>query len=275
MYKLLLVTLSIKMVFCSIIIPEEQTPIRKCVQHLISNWASPDHVVVHAYFKENSFSLDMIQNPKIIIDVEKRIFNLDNYKTYMEMIIVDVQNMYGFFNFFGRIDDYKEFTDPRAILRKKHLITIPDINIEIVKKIIYELFHLDIIDLIVMTYNHSSNTPIRLFKLNPYNWANKCGEVIAAVEEYTCNTINTIRRPGILDKYGNCTLNYLIPNPKSLTKDMDERSYMSYFVANIIEETLNLTLHPIENSKIRTFGQFNDGRRILHVFHKTGVPSVA
>ncbi|KAF5287608.1 hypothetical protein FQA39_LY15811 [Lamprigera yunnana] len=256
------------MVFCAIIVPEEQISvkteerIRKCVQHLINNLTSPDHVVMHLYSKKNTFSLDMIQNPKIVIDMKKRILNTENYKTYMEMIILDLHNMYQIDDYSKGINKYETLIESRATQRKKYLIIIPNIDIEMLKKILHHLFHNKIIDVIVMTYNGISNiSPIRLLKMNPYNLANKCGGVIAALEEYTCDTVHTIKSPGILDKYGKCNLTYLIPNHMFLNKTISGIHYISFFVTNIIIKTLNLTLYPIEESKI----YIRDQRFRIHI----------
>ncbi|KAF5284960.1 hypothetical protein FQA39_LY16915 [Lamprigera yunnana] len=244
MYMLLCILLNIQIVFCSINITEEQTPVKKCVQNLINHLISPDHVVLYAYSKNNKFLPDMIQNPKITIDMEKKIFNTKNYEIFMQMIILDVMHLNVLGDYFIKMNK-NNLVYNRASPRQRYLIIVRNTNIEELKYVFHYLFQREIIDVMIMTYNHySNNTLIRLFKINPYNPANKCGKVIAALEKYTCDTIKTVRSPRILDKYGNCTLTYFISGPALLIKNLTERNYILDFLTNIITKTLNLTLSP-------------------------------
>ncbi|KAF5295970.1 hypothetical protein FQA39_LY12742 [Lamprigera yunnana] len=250
MHKLLVLCLCFKLAEFSLKINSEKEVVKEYVLQIIKNVISADATVFYVYHITNKYLPKEIVNPKITIDVTKKILNSHVYKTYSELVILDIRYLFLLYKYLPLLDE-NGLIDPRALPRRKYLIIVPGLNVELVKEMFYIHFHSDAIDLIILTFNSSSvSDTIRVYTSDPHVAENQCGKVVRAVQSYKYDKIKTIKNPGLLDKYQNCIVTRLM----SPGEEVDEYKlklkghYWYNFIMEIISETLNVTIKRVPAS---------------------------
>ncbi|KAF5297794.1 hypothetical protein FQA39_LY11943 [Lamprigera yunnana] len=176
---------------------KEKQVVKEYVQRIIDHLVPTDVTLLYVYHTTNNYLTEKVSNPIVTIDVTKQIFNGHKYQPCNEMVILDVRH-FNLMNYYLGTMDKNGLIDSNTIQYRKHLVIVPDLNLGIIKLIFYKYFHVEIIDLIIITFDSKSiNDTIKVFTSDPHNPENQCGKFVKALQSYNYSTINLLRKPGI------------------------------------------------------------------------------
>ncbi|KAF5301048.1 hypothetical protein FQA39_LY10867 [Lamprigera yunnana] len=254
MYKLLLIAVCFKLTASSIIVSKEDG-VKRCVENIIETLIPTDHTVLYFYKKTKEYLPD-VKNPKIIVNVTKRSLIKEAYKTYNEMVILEIMDWNSIGDYLRTMNN-NGFLSVRASPKRKYLL-ISSIKVDYMKQILSHLFKHDITDVIFLTFTpYLGSSSIRIYTSDPHHVSNECGANVNALEVYDCSTIDDIKKPSVLEKYRNCNLTYVFEVPHMLNKYGTELNYMTIFAIESISKTLNQTLVIIPARNMETAWKAN------------------
>ncbi|KAF5278034.1 hypothetical protein FQA39_LY18414 [Lamprigera yunnana] len=221
----------------------EKQVVKEYVQRIIETQIPSDATVAYAYHKTHNYLTEDITNPKIIMDITKKILNTDVYERYNEMFILEVKHE----SFFGpsmKLLFNQELTDLESSTRRKYLLIVPDSSMDFVKYILRGFFGLDITHVIILTFDSKLiDDTVTVFTYNPYTAENQCGKFTQVVQRYNYSTIKYIKKPRLLDKYKKCTAVRSIPhNDWYKNMRLNRLYYLEFISVKIILKTLNVSM---------------------------------
>ncbi|KAF5297512.1 hypothetical protein FQA39_LY19262 [Lamprigera yunnana] len=245
MYKLLVICLCFKLADFSLTIKTEKRVVEEYVLRIVERIVSPETTVLYVYNKTNNYQPKEMVNPKITVDITKTIFNTNIYKTYNELVILDLQSMSIMLDYTHKMIDVG-LTNLKETLNRKFLVIVPDLSTFDVKRMFKIYYVMDMINLIIVTFNPKSvNNTITVYTCDLHFAINRGGNFVRVLQSYKYETIKSMRLPGVLDKYKNCVVKHTITDASMLKKNVSKLQYLTYFIKKMISKTLNVTIEPM------------------------------
>ncbi|KAF5286876.1 hypothetical protein FQA39_LY00409 [Lamprigera yunnana] len=260
--KFLILSLCLNVVSSILTVPNDNYSIKKCVQEIIKNAIPLDTTVVYIYNKVfDDFLPDKMQNPFLTYDISKESYTVSGYRSYDEMIILNVTSARFLKHYFNKMGK-KHVWKLKSSVNRRYLVIYPSEKISELKDIFLYFLKLDVDDVIVVTYNFTlKNEAIKVFTWNPYHPSNKCGTIFNIRKEELCSSVKMIENRRKLKNFNKCNLTYSYDTNRRYERYCTEVAYVTRFVLEIMDEVLNLTIIPLQNRPIN-MGLYMSVRRL-------------
>ncbi|KAF5296331.1 hypothetical protein FQA39_LY12548 [Lamprigera yunnana] len=244
MYKLLLICLCFKLADLSLTIKSENRVVEDYVLRIIEHLVSPETTVLYVYDKTNNYLPRKMINPKITADVTKTVFNAKVYKTDNELVIIDLERVILLREFL--IEMKRAGLIYETELSRKYLVIIPNLTTDYVKKMFKVLYYIDIINMIMVTFDPKSvSDTITVYTCDVHLAVHRDTKFERVLQSFKYETINSIKLPGVLDKYRKCVVQHIITHPVHLYKYLSKMHYLIHFIKSVTSKVLNVTFEPV------------------------------
>ncbi|KAF5269469.1 hypothetical protein FQA39_LY08658 [Lamprigera yunnana] len=240
MAKFLLIILYFKIVNLQLIVPKEKDDLRQCVHSLIGNISIGYSTVL--FYSNNSYDYGFYNSTEISfinIDARRDIYNLKNYKTGKEVVVLSIWKTEKFLKFLKNM--YKvglwNYVPNR---RRRFIIILPFTERRLLRNTLFpRLWESHMVDVVCLYHDENK---IKLYTSDPEHPANDCGWEAAYMMEYECNQAKKIQFPKFWRNYKNCELNYWNRNGVQRLEQLNEAYFKAYFVLETARQHLNFTL---------------------------------
>ncbi|KAF5286110.1 hypothetical protein FQA39_LY16393 [Lamprigera yunnana] len=246
--KLLILSLCLNVVSSILTVPKENDSVKLCVEEIIKNAVPLDTTVLYVYDKTFDDVLpDKLQHPFLTFDISKMAHTVSGYKSYNEMIILNLKSAKLLKKYFEKMRQH--VWKSKSSASRKYLIISSSDDVSELKEIFLHFLEFDVDDVIIITHNSTlEKKAIKVFTWNPYHPSNKCGTIFNVRKEESCSSIKMIENRRKVKNFNKCNLTYFYDSSRRYKRYSTEVAYVTRYFLEILSETLNVTIVPLSKN---------------------------
>ncbi|KAF5277592.1 hypothetical protein FQA39_LY06085 [Lamprigera yunnana] len=237
--RFLLVLSYLTIVMCYLTIPEEKFKTKTCITDILKS-VSTETTVVYVYKKVFEDILpEKLENPRLTIDISKKIHRNSKYKIYDEIVILNLKNA-SLLQKYLRVLKENGLWNLNTSFRRRYLILYPLEKASDLKDIFSYFFKSYLINVIVIA--HDLNRETRIFTWDPYHPSNKCGAEFIYVKTHSNSSLFKLRTNKKTQRFNKCNFTFDYYSKRKIDRKNTRVAYIAGFILDEVSKNMNVTV---------------------------------